>query len=314
MSREASETASKAVSKAASAATGAAGKISGVSDKISEAAGKMAESAQVSKDKKNEKRSTPCVLCGVPVGSKALKLNLDDLLICPECWKRASVLGVDLADITSQELSGLSARFKANLFLPVGEALPDQSADGMYDYCALNGCGTGFSRKSAHKHFKILQDNLLPDEKVLMAFIGKNDYVSVSEHGGNFAYAITDKRFIAGQHTMLGQAFQNVTLRHINDATFSMGLVNGIIVIDTEKVIYTIGIDKESALNVNNRIHAIFDATESEPETRPDHQSASVTPSSMSAADEILKYKQLLDLGALTQEEFDAKKKQLLAL
>ena len=34
----------------------------------------------------------------------------------------------------------------------------------------------------------------------------------------------------------------------------------------------------------------------------------------MSAADEILKYKQLLDLGALTQEEFDAKKKQLLAL
>ena len=35
---------------------------------------------------------------------------------------------------------------------------------------------------------------------------------------------------------------------------------------------------------------------------------------SMSAADEILKYKQLLDLGALTQEEFDAKKKQLLAL
>lgn len=33
-----------------------------------------------------------------------------------------------------------------------------------------------------------------------------------------------------------------------------------------------------------------------------------------SAADEILKYKQLLDAGAITQEEFDAKKKQLLNL
>lgn len=31
-----------------------------------------------------------------------------------------------------------------------------------------------------------------------------------------------------------------------------------------------------------------------------------------SAADEIQKYKQLLDVGAITQEEFDAKKRQLL--
>ena len=33
-----------------------------------------------------------------------------------------------------------------------------------------------------------------------------------------------------------------------------------------------------------------------------------------SAADEILKFKQLLDMGAITQEEYDAKKKQLLDL
>lgn len=33
-----------------------------------------------------------------------------------------------------------------------------------------------------------------------------------------------------------------------------------------------------------------------------------------SGADEILKFKQLLDMGAITQEEFDAKKKQLLGL
>ncbi len=30
--------------------------------------------------------------------------------------------------------------------------------------------------------------------------------------------------------------------------------------------------------------------------------------------DELIKYKQLLDMGALTQEEFDAKKKELLGL
>ncbi len=39
-----------------------------------------------------------------------------------------------------------------------------------------------------------------------------------------------------------------------------------------------------------------------------------VAASSASAADEILKFKQLLDMGAITQEEFDTKKKQLLGL
>ncbi|MFN1845698.1 SHOCT domain-containing protein [Clostridioides difficile] len=35
---------------------------------------------------------------------------------------------------------------------------------------------------------------------------------------------------------------------------------------------------------------------------------------SSSTADEILKYKNLLDIEAITQEEFDAKKKELLNL
>ena len=37
-------------------------------------------------------------------------------------------------------------------------------------------------------------------------------------------------------------------------------------------------------------------------------------PSAISSADEILKYKNLLDSGIISQEEFDAKKKQLLGL
>lgn len=34
----------------------------------------------------------------------------------------------------------------------------------------------------------------------------------------------------------------------------------------------------------------------------------------VSSADEILKYKQLLDMGAITQEEYETKKQQLLEL
>ena len=43
--------------------------------------------------------------------------------------------------------------------------------------------------------------------------------------------------------------------------------------------------------------------------TYPDFYTAAV-----SSADELKKYKDLLDSGAITQEEFDAKKKQLLGL
>ncbi|MGE7132786.1 SHOCT domain-containing protein [Lysinibacillus xylanilyticus] len=39
-----------------------------------------------------------------------------------------------------------------------------------------------------------------------------------------------------------------------------------------------------------------------------------VASNQISAADEILKFKQLLDEGILTQEEFDAKKKQQLSI
>ena len=35
--------------------------------------------------------------------------------------------------------------------------------------------------------------------------------------------------------------------------------------------------------------------------------------SNISVADEIKKFKELLDIGAITQEEFDAKKKELLS-
>lgn len=41
---------------------------------------------------------------------------------------------------------------------------------------------------------------------------------------------------------------------------------------------------------------------------------ANEVPNTVSTADELKKYKELLDMGVITQEEFDAKKKQLLGL
>ena len=58
----------------------------------------------------------------------------------------------------------------------------------------------------------------------------------------------------------------------------------------------------ESALQI------IADQCQSEKEMASDRQS------NASAADEILKFKQLMDAGVITSEEFENKKKQLLGL
>ena len=52
---------------------------------------------------------------------------------------------------------------------------------------------------------------------------------------------------------------------------------------------------------------------EVEPE-KAGEESSTVHSVGFSCADEILKYKELMDDGIITQEEFDAKKKQLLGL
>ena len=49
-------------------------------------------------------------------------------------------------------------------------------------------------------------------------------------------------------------------------------------------------------------------------ETKQSNQSNNTTVSTVSPAEEIKKFKELLDMGVITQEEFDAKKKQLLGL
>lgn len=71
----------------------------------------------------------------------------------------------------------------------------------------------------------------------------------------------------------------------------------------------------DSSVQTNEFMNEVADFVKkkvSESKNKP--AEAAPAPAPVSAADEILKFKQLLDMGAITQEEFDAKKKQLLGL
>lgn len=69
---------------------------------------------------------------------------------------------------------------------------------------------------------------------------------------------------------------------------------------------------------MQDKLNAIATASGSQPNTSPENKYAPQpqykAPESSDTVEELKKYKELLDCGILTQEEFDAKKKQLLGL
>jgi hypothetical protein len=67
-------------------------------------------------------------------------------------------------------------------------------------------------------------------------------------------------------------------------------------------------LDKGSAKLINSKIHETLD------EIKANEKVDASTSPGISVADELKKFKELLDMGALAQEEFDFKKKQLLGL
>lgn len=109
-----------------------------------------------------------------------------------------------------------------------------------------------------------------------------------------------------------------ISLSSITSISQNSGLVNG-----TLEIIYgssTISISDIPAIKLTHFIQQVNLNKDSiqTPVVSSAPARTTVTPQkvapSVSVADEILKFKSLLDAGALTQEEYDAKKKQLLGL
>ncbi len=187
-----------------------------------------------------------------------------------------------------------------------------RTAEEMYNYCTENGYGSGLSKKWGIKHFKVIEDNLREDEEVYMAFIGLKDYKSMTKHDNNYAYAITNKRIMFGQKKMFGENFKSVVLDRINDISSSTGAMLGIVTIDTLGETFNVGVDKKTADNISKEAHRIiFDMRSGELGDKKDVVKEKLE---LDPATEIKKYKELLDDGIITEEEFDKKKKELLGI
>lgn len=255
-----------------------------------------------------------CGICNREVGYNRYKIKKSDAWICPKCLKRAGGLSkVNVSKITVEEIRDILSQkdMEQEKRKMIIDKNPLATAEGMYKYCVDNNYDSGWNEEWGIKHFKIIENNLMEDEIVELVFIGLHNYVSATKNDGNFAYAITNKRIMMVQKSaIVGEKFQTVLLDNINYITYNSGIALATITIDSVKEIFNVGLSKVVAQQLNNKIHELIG------KLKYKSQSNSVLESKIeiSVADEIKKYKELLDMGALTQEEFDIKKKQLLNL
>ena len=182
-----------------------------------------------------------------------------------------------------------------------------RTAEEMYEYCVENGYGSGFNRNNSIKHFKVIEAALQPNEDALSVFIGLHNYQSMTKHDNNFAYALTNKRIIMGQKKVIGENCQIIAIENVSDITFSSGLVFGIITIDSFREKFNVAIDKVTAKNIYDVVHNVF-------YTIKNNNQPSVAATQSSAADQLIEMKKLLDLGIITEDEFQIKKKQILGI
>lgn len=129
--------------------------------------------------------------------------------------------------------------------------------------------------------------------------------------GNTWLMLCTNKRVLMLDKGMIyGLKLIDIPLDQINSISHSKGLVLGkISITDGAK---TRTIENVSKATVNFFVEAVNKAKEEY--KRDINVPVTQVVNSVSVADELIKFKQLLDVGVLSQEEFDNKKKELLGL
>ena len=187
-----------------------------------------------------------------------------------------------------------------------------RSAKEIYDDGVRNGfIGKDIKEKGSLANLQIIVDSLEPDEEVLMGFNGILNQTSMTKNEGIFSFAVTNKRLLMGMKLALSKDFQALLWDNVDHLSFERHkpFTNfGCITLDTIAKSYKISMTLKPAEAVSDKLQSLF--MELKEKAKQPIAAASVG----SAADEILKFKELLDMGVITQEEFDAKKKQLLGL
>ena len=251
-----------------------------------------------------------CSVCGKPVGNIGGR-QIASGVICSECRKGCSPLIKTIECMTADEISeAISNRTenyaKLNYFSPsatVGNYLHVDRSLNLWCCPVLYGM---FGDNPDLFHF----DDLL-------------DYKIVEDGGteskGGLGSAVVGGALFGGAGAIVGS---NVG-KKVKSTVTKMDVVIQVSYpyisqVEIPLIIQPVernSLSYKAVCDTANKITSLLDnKLKNKTPDEPVVQQPSPAPAVTSAADELLKYKNLLDIGAITQEEYDKKKSQLLGL
>ena len=178
------------------------------------------------------------------------------------------------------------------------------SYKGVYYWSSENGSYSSYrdydkwkDKEDAYKRSEIIETVVLIAGTVIVLF----GCVTM----GKVELTITDKRVYG---TALWNKRVNITIDSID--SISKSLDNIAIISPSGKLTFSLLKEKDQAYDEINK----FLTKKKKEEKKSTENDNVVVRSAVSEADEIRKYKELLDLGVISEEDFETKKKQILKL
>ncbi|GCF92919.1 hypothetical protein NRIC_08100 [Enterococcus florum] len=178
-------------------------------------------------------------------------------------------------------------------------------AEQMYTYCKERGYFSGSDRSFTLKLFEVIEKYLTPEEEVLLCFVGVHNRRSATSNEGFYAYALTNQRLMMGQKKLLGDDIKSLSLQSIQDIRLHKDSTTALLELHTAdgpiKIMLT---EYESEDIYQSLRHQLFHSVDSSSEkgTPPE-----------SAAEQLLKFKEMLDDQLITKEDFEKLKNEILS-
>lgn len=239
-----------------------------------------------------------CVNCGKELGAFTGKVNVGDGTVCLNCLGTAGMS--QLENPASYTSSGVKSLIASRI--PLVQSFSPTKKIGSY-----------LQIDDRHRAFKV--DNSIFEFANLLSFELLEDGETVTK--GGLGRAVAGGLLFGGVGAIVGgvtggKKSKNVctsmrikiTLRDSYRSTVYIPFI--LSETKTRGFIYQAA--QSSAQECLSALQIISDQCQSEKESTSDRRS------NASAADEILKFKQLMDTGVISPEEFERKKKQLLGL
>lgn len=258
-----------------------------------------------------------CPVCGKPMGFLTGKVSLADGYICTDCWKKVG-FGTGMSDLekghsyTSNDIKDILNGVTSN---PVQESSIIESA--ISDAVKASGSSTALQKASIKDVAVMFREN-----ETIIAAITANVYLGEPQgalHVNAFDFknkiagvvVITNSRVLFASSTgyKASKSFYLTDINSIDDSSVG-ALISSVLRIQTASTSLAIDSTKQILVPFRGKLEdAIHNAR-----IEKEQNNNIVIQQTTSGADEILKYKGLMDAGIITEDEFNAKKSQILGI